>query len=62
MANVAQEFIVKEKPIAEFLGMLGVFGFVLSVAQIALLERQELASLDWLTTYNVLYVHSCVRA
>jgi hypothetical protein len=55
VANVAQEFLVKEKaPIAEFLGMLGAFGFVLSVAQIALLERQELATLDWLTTSNVL--------
>ena len=36
--------------------MLGVFGFILSVVQIAALERQELATMDWAETDNILYV------
>lgn len=56
VSNVAQEKIVKEKPIAEFLGMLGLFGFAFSCVQVALLERQELESLDWLQTDNLLYL------
>jgi solute carrier family 35 protein F1/2 len=56
VSNVVQESIVKKKPIAEFLGMLGVFGFGISVVQIALFERQELGSLDWLDGDNAFYI------
>jgi len=56
VSNVAQESIVKYQPIPEFLGMLGVFGFLLSVIQIVLLESQELATMDWVQLDNMLYL------
>lgn len=56
VSNVAQESIVKDHSITEFLGFLGLFGFIFSIVQIAALEHQELASQDWQTTENIGYL------
>ena len=56
MSNVAEEKLVKSSAVLEFIGLLGAWGFFFSIIQIAALERQEIASLDWATTDNLLYL------
>lgn len=47
VSNVAQESLVKRHDRVEFLGMLGFFGSIINAAQLAVLERDELAALQW---------------
>lgn len=47
VSNVAQESLVKRHDRVEFLGMLGLFGSVFNAVQLAVLERDELAALNW---------------
>lgn len=47
VSNVAQESLVKRHDRVEFLGMLGFFGSIINAAQLAILERDELAALHW---------------
>ncbi|XP_067124852.1 solute carrier family 35 member F2-like isoform X1 [Centruroides vittatus] len=47
ISNVAEEFVVKTYNQVEFLGMLGLFGSVVNGIQLAVLERQEVAVINW---------------
>lgn len=44
-SNVAEEYFVKNGDRAHYLGMLGLFGSVISVVQLAILEREQVATL-----------------
>ncbi|GAB4856434.1 hypothetical protein Ancab_040489 [Ancistrocladus abbreviatus] len=48
-SNVSQEFCVKRKDLVEVISMLGVFGFSVSICEIAILERKSLESIQWST-------------
>ncbi|XP_068698574.1 solute carrier family 35 member F1-like [Montipora foliosa] len=45
ISNVAQEFIVKNFSRTEFLGMIGLFGTIISAVQMIILERHQLSAL-----------------
>ncbi|XP_076374039.1 solute carrier family 35 member F2-like isoform X2 [Tachypleus tridentatus] len=47
VSNIAEEFVVKTYNRVEFLGMLGLFGSVVNGIQLAILERTELAVINW---------------
>lgn len=47
MSNVGEEFCVKKKDRIEVVAMLGLFGTLVSVCQIAILERGSLESVTW---------------
>ncbi|XP_074268894.1 uncharacterized protein LOC141592198 [Silene latifolia] len=47
LSNVGEEFCVKQKDLVEVISMLGVFGLVVSICEIALLERDTLKSIEW---------------
>jgi len=47
MSNVAQESLVKRFDVVEFLGMLGLFGSLVSGVQMAIMERSGLQAIDW---------------
>ncbi|KAL9239288.1 hypothetical protein vseg_013625 [Gypsophila vaccaria] len=49
LSNVGEEFCVKQKDLVEVISMLGVFGLLVSICEIALLERQTLESIKWST-------------
>ncbi|KAF8365257.1 hypothetical protein PRIPAC_83086, partial [Pristionchus pacificus] len=50
VSNVTEEFLVKSYSRVEYLGMVGVFGTLISGIQLALLEHQQLASIRWTGT------------
>ncbi|KAK7476371.1 hypothetical protein BaRGS_00032371 [Batillaria attramentaria] len=52
VSNVAQEFIVKNFPRSDFLGMIGLFGSLISGVQFIILERDEVAKLDF-SSYKI---------
>ncbi|XP_054884613.1 solute carrier family 35 member F2-like [Poeciliopsis prolifica] len=47
VSNVAQEYTVKNLSRVEFLGMIGLFGTVISTVQMVILERNELSNIIW---------------
>ncbi|KAL6471147.1 hypothetical protein MHYP_G00197970 [Metynnis hypsauchen] len=47
VSNVCQEYTVKNQSRVEFLGMLGLFGTLISGIQLAALEHVQLASIQW---------------
>ncbi|XP_022249110.1 solute carrier family 35 member F2-like [Limulus polyphemus] len=47
VSNVAEEYAIKTYNKVEFLGMLGLFGSVVNGLQLAILERKELAVINW---------------
>lgn len=47
VSNVAQEFVVKTFSKVEFLGMIGLFGSIISAIQMIILERHQLSSIEW---------------
>lgn len=47
ISNTAQEYLVKKFDMIEFLAMLGSSGFLVSVIQVSILERDALAAIDW---------------
>jgi solute carrier family 35 protein F1/2 len=47
ISNVGQESIVKAHDRTEFLGMLGCFGLAINTIQLLILERDELARVNW---------------
>ncbi|GMR53878.1 hypothetical protein PMAYCL1PPCAC_24073, partial [Pristionchus mayeri] len=47
VSNVTEEFLVKSYSRVEYLGMVGLFGTLISGIQLALLEHQQLASIRW---------------
>ncbi|KAL6988393.1 hypothetical protein U1Q18_014143 [Sarracenia purpurea var. burkii] len=47
MSNVGEEFCVKKKNRVEVVTMLGLFGTLVSVCEIAIIERESLESVTW---------------
>ncbi|CAI5440220.1 unnamed protein product [Caenorhabditis angaria] len=47
ICNVAEEFLVKQYSRTEYLGMLGLFGCIVSGIQLAIFEPQNLESVIW---------------
>jgi solute carrier family 35 protein F1/2 len=47
VSNVGQEILVKTHDRVEFLGLLGLFGSLLSGVQVALVESDALAAVEW---------------
>lgn len=52
VSNVGQEFIVKNYHRTDFLGMIGLFGSLISGVQFIILERDEVSKLD-LSSYKI---------
>lgn len=48
-SNVGEEFCVKMKDLVEVVCMLGVFGLLVSIGEIAIFERTNLESIEWST-------------
>ncbi|KAK0425610.1 hypothetical protein QR680_009288 [Steinernema hermaphroditum] len=50
IANVAEEYLIKQNNSrVEYLGMVGLFGSIISGIQLAIVERNNLAAIDWTT-------------
>ncbi|KAL9242499.1 hypothetical protein vseg_016491 [Gypsophila vaccaria] len=47
VANVSEEFLVKNADKVELMAFLGVFGAIISAIQIAIVERTELKAIHW---------------
>uniref|UniRef100_A0A2K6VW95 EamA domain-containing protein n=1 Tax=Onchocerca volvulus TaxID=6282 RepID=A0A2K6VW95_ONCVO len=56
IGNVGEEFLVKQNSRIEYLGMVGLFGSIISGIQLAALEHHELASVNWSGTIIVFYL------
>ncbi|KAK9156710.1 hypothetical protein Scep_003284 [Stephania cephalantha] len=56
ISNVGQEYCVKKRDRVEFISMLGVFGILVSICQISILERKDLRSVNWSTEIVLLFV------
>uniref|UniRef100_A0A0R3RI81 Solute carrier family 35 member F1 n=1 Tax=Elaeophora elaphi TaxID=1147741 RepID=A0A0R3RI81_9BILA len=56
VGNVGEEFLVKQNSRVEYLGMVGLFGSIISGIQLAALEHRELASVNWSGTIVVYYL------
>ncbi|KAL6115671.1 slc35f2 [Pungitius sinensis] len=55
VSNVCQEYTVKNLSRVEFLGMVGLFGTIISTAQMVILERNEVANLQWSWQVGLLF-------
>ncbi|KAK3841006.1 MAG: DUF914 domain membrane protein [Linnemannia gamsii] len=47
LSNVGQEYLVRQRPIYEVVGQLGFWGAIVNGIQLAILERHELATINW---------------
>ncbi|TRY91795.1 hypothetical protein DNTS_028512 [Danionella cerebrum] len=47
ISNVCQEYTVKNLSRVEFLGMIGLFGFIISGIQLGIVEHQEVSTILW---------------
>ncbi|KAI3928970.1 hypothetical protein MKW92_038932 [Papaver armeniacum] len=47
LSNVGMEYCVKKKDLVEVLSMLGIFGMLVSICQICLMERNNLEEIRW---------------
>ncbi|KAL6619474.1 hypothetical protein ACP70R_034613 [Stipagrostis hirtigluma subsp. patula] len=47
ISNVSEEFLVKASDQIELMGMLGIFGALISACQISIFERNEIKSIHW---------------
>ncbi|CAI2173143.1 10497_t:CDS:2 [Funneliformis geosporum] len=47
ISNVAEEFLVRQRPFWEVVGQLGIYGTIISGIQLAILERGELIGSTW---------------
>ncbi|XP_062165730.1 uncharacterized protein LOC133872270 [Alnus glutinosa] len=47
MSNVGEEFCVKKKDRVEVISMIGVYGFLVTVVQVSILELKTLESVEW---------------
>ncbi|KAJ6816392.1 putative solute carrier family 35 member F2 [Iris pallida] len=54
-SNVGEEFCVKNKDQVELIAMLGVFGVLVSVCEISIFERKDLATVTWSPTIICLF-------
>ncbi|XP_004075546.1 solute carrier family 35 member F2 [Oryzias latipes] len=55
VSNVAQEYTVKNLSRVEFLGMLGLFGTVISTLQMVVLERKAVSTIKWSWEVGLLF-------
>nr|XP_015197207.1 PREDICTED: solute carrier family 35 member F2 isoform X1 [Lepisosteus oculatus] len=55
VSNVCQEYTVKNLSRVEFLGMVGMFGTLLSGIQLAILEHREVAKINWTWQVGLLF-------
>lgn len=65
LSNVGEEFCVKKKDQVEVVFMIGVFGFLVSLCEIAIFERSSLTSVGWTTEmvtqlFLMIFFHSIV--
>lgn len=49
MSNVGEEFCVKKKNRIEVVAMIGVYGFLVSVVEVSIVELKSLESIEWST-------------
>ncbi|XP_032075108.1 solute carrier family 35 member F2 [Thamnophis elegans] len=56
ISNVSEEYIVKNLSRMEFLGMVGLFGTVLSGLQLAIVEHRDIANIQWNWKIALLFV------
>ncbi|XP_053166957.1 solute carrier family 35 member F2 isoform X2 [Hemicordylus capensis] len=47
ITNVSEEYIVKNLSRMEFLGMVGLFGTIISALQLAIVEHKDIANINW---------------
>ncbi|KAF7250782.1 Solute carrier family 35 member F2 [Varanus komodoensis] len=47
ISNVSEEYIVKNLSRVEFLGMVGLFGTIISSLQLAIVEHRDIANIQW---------------
>ncbi|KAI5056779.1 hypothetical protein GOP47_0028597 [Adiantum capillus-veneris] len=47
LTNVSEEFLIKKVDFVELMTFLGLFGSIISGCQVAILERTELANINW---------------
>ncbi|KAM7398857.1 hypothetical protein PAMP_018166 [Pampus punctatissimus] len=55
VSNICQEYTVKNRSRVEFLGMVGLFGTIISTIQMVILERQEVATIQWSWQVGLLF-------
>ncbi|XP_069004501.1 solute carrier family 35 member F2-like [Embiotoca jacksoni] len=55
VSNVCQEYIVKNLGRVEFLGMVGLFGSIIGTVQMVILERHEIAAIQWSWQVGLLF-------
>ncbi|XP_053728203.1 solute carrier family 35 member F2-like [Synchiropus splendidus] len=55
VSNVCQEYTVKRRSRVEFLGMVGLFGLIISSIQMAVLERRAVANIHWSWQVGLLF-------
>ncbi|KAM9359617.1 solute carrier family 35 member F2-like [Symphorus nematophorus] len=55
VSNVCQEYTVKNLSRVEFLGMVGLFGTIISTIQMVILERNEVATIQWSWQVGLLF-------
>ncbi|XP_058489219.1 solute carrier family 35 member F2-like [Solea solea] len=55
VSNVCQEYTVKNLSREEFLGMIGLFGTVISTVQMVILERNEVTNIQWSWEVGLLF-------
>ncbi|KAK9921223.1 hypothetical protein M0R45_029742 [Rubus argutus] len=56
LSNVGEEFCVKKKDRNEVICMIGVYGFLVSVCQVSILELKSLESVEWSTDIILAFV------
>uniref|UniRef100_A0A3Q1GFY6 Solute carrier family 35 member F2 n=1 Tax=Acanthochromis polyacanthus TaxID=80966 RepID=A0A3Q1GFY6_9TELE len=55
VSNVCQEYTVKRRTRVEFLGMIGLFGAIISAVQMVVLERNQVAEIQWSWRVGLLF-------
>ncbi|XP_039893351.1 solute carrier family 35 member F2 [Simochromis diagramma] len=55
VSNVCQEYTVKNLSRVEFLGMVGLFGTIISTIQMVILERNEIPAIQWSWEVGLLF-------
>ncbi|XP_049745331.1 solute carrier family 35 member F2-like [Elephas maximus indicus] len=56
VSNVCEEYIVKKLSREEFLGMVGLFGTIISSVQVLIIEYQDITSIHWDWKIALLFV------
>lgn len=56
LSNISQEYIVKSFDRSEYLGMLGLCGFIIGGVQTVVVEREAVAAIDWGDSMVIAYL------